>query len=47
LSVCLSITTVIPAKTTEPMEVPCGIWIPVGPSSYVFDGVQIPPWEGA
>ena len=36
LSVCLSVTTVIPAKTAEPMEITFGLWIPVGPRNHVL-----------
>jgi len=39
--VCLSVTTLSPAKTAEPIVMPFGMWIPVGPRNDVLDGVQI------
>jgi len=46
-SVCLFVTLVSPAKTTEPIEMPFGSRTRVGPGKHVSDGVQIPQWEGA
>jgi len=43
LSVCqvfLFVTTVSPAKTAEPTEMPVGMWTRVGPRNYVLDRVQ-------
>ena len=40
LSVCLSVTTVSPAKTAKPVK------ILVGPRNHVLDGVQIPHRKG-
>ena len=37
LSVCLSVTVVSPAKTTEPMEMPFGLWTRVGSRNHVLD----------
>ena len=42
LSVCLSVTTVSTAKTTEPIEIPFGLRIRVGSRNHALDGVQIP-----
>ena len=42
LSVCRSVTIVSPAKTAEPIEMPFGLWTPVGPRRRELDGVQIP-----
>jgi len=33
LSICLSVTTVSPAKTAEPIEMSFGLWTQVGPGS--------------
>ena len=41
LSVCLSVTSVSPAKPAEPIEMPFGMWIRASPRNYVLDGVQI------
>jgi len=42
-SVSLSVTIMSPAKTTEPMEMPFGLWTVVGPSNHnKLDGVQVP-----
>jgi len=41
-SVSQSVTTVSPAETVEPIEMPFGLWIPVGPRNHVLDWVQIP-----
>ena len=38
LSVGLSVTLVIPAKTAEPIEIPFGLGTLVGPESHVLDG---------
>ena len=35
-------STVICAKTAEPIEMPFGLWTRVGPRKYVLDGAQIP-----
>jgi len=32
LSVCLSVTTVSPAETSEPIKMPFGMWTRVGPT---------------
>jgi len=37
LSVCLSVTIVNPAKTTEPIEMPSGVWTYLGPRKHVLD----------
>ena len=42
----LSVTLVSPAKTAEPMEMPFGLRIWVGPWNHVLDGGADPPWEG-
>ena len=47
LSVGLSLTLVSPAKMAEPIEIPFGLRIRVGPRNHVLDGVQITPGEGA
>jgi len=36
-SVCLSVATVSPAKTAEPIEMPFGVWTRVGQRNYVLD----------
>ena len=36
--VCLSVTLVSPAKTTEPIEMPFGLRTRVGPGNHVLDG---------
>jgi len=38
LTVGQSVTIMSPAKTAEPMEMPFGIWIQVGPRNRVLDG---------
>ena len=38
LSVCRSVATVSPAKTSEPIEMPFGIQTQVGPKNHVLDG---------
>jgi len=38
LSVSLSVTIVNPAKMSEPIEMPFGIWTQVGPGKHVLDG---------
>jgi len=38
LSVDRSVTVVSPVKTTEPIEMPFGMWIRVGPVKHVLDG---------
>jgi len=43
LSICLSVTLVSPAKTAEPIEMPCGMRTQVGPGNHVLDGVQSRP----
>jgi len=30
-------------KTAEPIKMPLGIWIPVGPRNHVLDGLQVAP----
>jgi len=34
------------AKTTEPIEMPFGTWIQVGPENHVLDGIQISTHKG-
>ena len=46
LSVCLSVTTVSPAKTAEPIELPFGMWIRMGPRNHVLDGPRSPTRRG-
>jgi len=38
LSVVLNVMIVNPVKTTEPYEVPFGMWTWVDPRKHVFDG---------
>jgi len=45
-SVCLSVTTMSPAETAEPIEIPFGMWTWVNPKNHVVDGVQISTREG-
>jgi len=45
-SVCLLDTTMNPAKTAEPIEMPFGLLTRVGSRNQVLGGVQIPPGEG-
>jgi len=45
-SVGWSVTLVSPAKTVEPIEMPFGLMIRVGPGNHVLDGVQIPRGKG-
>ena len=42
LSVSLSVTIVSPAKMGEPIEMPFGLWTPVGPGNHMLDGGQYP-----
>ena len=46
LSVCHSSE---PCKNAEPIEIPFGLWAPMGPKNHVLDGGPDPhsPWEGA
>jgi len=37
----LSVTIVNPTKTTEPIEMPFGLWSRVGSGNHVLEGVQI------
>jgi len=46
LLISLSVTTVGPAKTTEPIERPFGLRTRVGPRNRVLDGVYIPHAKG-
>jgi len=47
-SVCLSVTSDDPAKMAEPIEMPFGLRIWVGPGNHVLDGgPEIPLWEWA
>jgi len=46
-AVCLSVTVVTSAKTAELIEMPFGLWTPVGPRNHVLDGVQITLCKGA
>jgi len=43
LSVCLSVTLVIPAKTAEPIEMPSGLRTWLDPKDHVLDGGSDPP----
>ena len=45
-SVGLSVTIVSPAKTAEPIEMPFGLWIPVGLRNHVLDGCSDPNAKG-
>jgi len=48
-SVCLSVgvcNNCESCKTTEPMEMPFGIWTLVGPGNYILDGFKIPHRKG-
>ena len=36
-----------PAKTDKPIEMPFGLWTPVGPRNHVLGGQPDPPKEGA
>jgi len=38
----LSVTVVKPAKPTEPIKMPFGLWSLLGPKKHVLDGIQIP-----
>ena len=38
LSDCWSVTLVSPAKTAEPIEMPFGLWVRMGPRNLVLDG---------
>jgi len=38
LSVCLSVTIVSPAETSEPIEMSFELWMRVGPRKHVLDG---------
>ena len=42
-SVCRIVS---PAKTAEPIEMPFGLWTPVGPRNHTLDGPDSP-MEGA
>jgi len=46
-SVCQSVPLVSPAKMAEPIEMPFGLMIRVGPGNHVLDGGPDPPREGA
>jgi len=46
-SVCLYVTVVSRAKTTEPIEMPFGLWTQVGPRNHVLDRDSDPPYQGA
>jgi len=46
-SVGLYVTLVSPAKTAEPIEMPFGLRIWVGPMNHVLDGDPDPTWERA
>jgi len=46
LSVCLTVTLVSPAKTSEPIEMPFGSNILVGPGNHVLDGGPDPHEKG-
>jgi len=47
LLVCLSVTTVSPTKTAEPIEMPFGMWTRVGPRNYAPTWGSRPPREEA
>jgi len=38
LSVGLTVTLVSPTKTAESIEIPCGLWVQMGPRNHVLDG---------
>ena len=40
---CVLVTTVSPAKTAEPTEMPFGVWTRVGQRNHVLGGTRIPP----
>ena len=44
--VCLSVTLVSLAKMAEPIEMPFGLSMRVGPENHISDGGPDPPWEG-
>jgi len=46
-SVCLSVTLVSPAKTSEAIEMQFGLRTRVGSRNHVLDGGPQPAWEGA
>jgi len=37
-SICLSVTITSPAKTSETIAIPFGMWTRVGPRKHVLDG---------
>ena len=39
-------STVVCAKTAEPIGMPFGLWARMGPRNHVLDGGPYPPWEG-
>jgi len=39
-------SVVICAKTAEPIEMPFGLWVRIGPRNHVLYGGLDPPWEG-
>jgi len=49
LSVCLlvglSVTVMRPAKRTEPIEMPFGLWTQVAPKNHILDGGPDPPMQ--
>jgi len=42
-SIGRSVTVVSPAKTAEPIEMPFGLWIGMGPRNHVLDSGPDPP----
>ena len=40
-------STVICAKTAEPIEMPFGLWVRMGQTNHKLDGIQILLWEEA
>jgi len=42
----MSVTLVSPAKTAEPIEMPSGLRIRVGPKKHVLDRGPGPSWKG-
>jgi len=47
VGLCLSVTTVNPAKMAEPIQMPFWMWIRAGPRNHVLDGAPNPhTWRG-
>jgi len=47
LSACRSVTVVSPTTTSEPIEMPFGLWAWVDSGNHALDGGPDPSWEGA